>query len=162
LTPYWGFYFAGLADGEGHFAIFQHKRGWSCRFTIKLRADDLPLLETLRDETGLGVIYTASTTPTPERQNKPAFQWHISLKRDCIALVDIFSDYPLRSKKAEEFRVWSDAVEYWHAPDRHPGRDKRGHRLLLMDWEPMERAATELRAIRAYIEPLELREAVPA
>jgi len=157
-----GFRLAGLADGEGHFAITHQRRGWNCRFTIKMRADDLAILERLVNYVGLGVIYQNECRPTPGRQNNPAFQWHIGKKAETLELVHIFEEYPLWSRKAEEFTVWAEAVRYWTDPAWVYGCNRRGHRELLLDWTPFEDYQRRLLAARKFVLPVELRERVLA
>ena len=162
MTPNIGYRLAGLADGKGHFAIFQQRKGWSCRFTIKMRADDLAVLERFQRETDLGVIYQNRCKQTPGRRNNPAFQWHVNKKAETLALVRIFEEYPLWSRKAEEFAVWAEAVRYWNAPEWAYGRNRRGHRELLLDWTPFAEYERRLLTARAFILPIELRETVAA
>ena len=156
-----GYRLAGVTDGEGHFGIRTSRRGYSCYFVVKLRADDLILLERLREGTGLGTISWIRVKQTPGRANNPAVMWRVQTKAECLELVSIFEEYPLWSSKAEEFPIWADAVRYWHNPIWTEGRNSRGHYEQLIDWTPMELANERLRAIRAYVTPLELREAVP-
>jgi hypothetical protein len=51
-----GEWLAGFTDGEGCFAIGRNGRGYKCSFHIKLRADDLPLLECIRETLVFGRI----------------------------------------------------------------------------------------------------------
>src|SRR4051794_19513863 len=59
-----GHYLAGFVDGEGSFLIRRQKRKcglvYTCDLSIGLRVDDTPILEEIRDRTGLGIIWTAS------------------------------------------------------------------------------------------------------
>jgi hypothetical protein len=163
-----GHHFAGLADGEGHFAIRKlntspRKAGtWACSFTIKLRADDLHVLERIQVVTGLGVLYRNRIKQTPGRRNNPAFQWKVDTQAECLALVGIFEQFPLWSKKAAEFKVWSEAVRYWNHPTSHLGINRRGQHRQLIDWTPFEEFHRRLLAAREFVLPLELREAVEA
>lgn len=110
-----GHYLAGLTDGEGCFVV-QPKKGrnsYRCDFVIHLRADDLPLLEWLRETTGLGEIYPVRRVTIGNAH--PTFAWRIVRQQDCVALVALFERFPLRSKKARDFRLWAQAVRAWQA-----------------------------------------------
>ena len=108
VTPEVGQYLAGLTDGEGCFGIYTSTR-WTYRveFVINLRADDRPLLEWLKAETGLGYISVASRK---KRGDKPTARWAVQSIRECLDLIAIFETYPLRSKKARDFEIWAKAV----------------------------------------------------
>jgi hypothetical protein len=55
-TEAFGYWFSGLVDGEGCFSIAKTPWGFRCEFIIKLRADDLPMLEEIQTELGIGRI----------------------------------------------------------------------------------------------------------
>lgn len=111
-----GYYLAGLTDGEGCFSISPGRvAAYSCAFIVHMRADDRPLLEWLREETGLGGICTGRRTQVGGDQ--PSVRWTVSRRCDCLALVAIFERYPLRSKKARDFDLWARAVHAWVALD---------------------------------------------
>lgn len=106
ITPEFGHWFAGLIDGEGCFYI--HKRH-GCRFIINLRNDDLPTLQALQRNLGMGRISVSRVTPGGGRIN-PQGVFDISRKADCLRLTFIFDAYPLRTKKANDYAVWREAV----------------------------------------------------
>lgn len=135
-----GHYFAGIADGEGHFSIQKQSRskpGYHCAFVLIMRDDDSDFVEWLRETTGLGAVYYQ-----PERQkvghlSKPQVMWQVQNKADCCALADIFEQYPLHTRKARDCAIWIKAVRY-QSSDRPEG------------WEPMARWFREIRAVREY------------
>ena len=134
-----GHYLAGLTDGEGCFAIWKTVRprkrdGWRCAFLIHLRRDDLPLLEALQAETGLGRINLGRRSKVGG--DHPSVRWVVARKAECLQLVSIFEAYPLRSKKARDFEVWAEAVRAW----------SRGHTYLL---PALSRTLKETRAYAA-------------
>ena len=52
-----GYWFAGLLDGEGCFSMAKPRvSGFRCELIIKLRDDDRAVLEQIRDELGIGTI----------------------------------------------------------------------------------------------------------
>jgi DNA modification methylase len=130
-----GHWLAGFTDGEGCFSV--HKKPQAtldCQFSITLRADDMPVLERCKRQTGLGTL----AIQRPEGQN-PKARWTVSSKADCAALRDLFRAFPLRAKKAREFEEWSVALDEWL-------RHERG------EWEGMEASRDRLMAMRDYDE----------
>lgn len=113
-----GHWLAGFIDGEGYFGIVvsgREKRSWGCRFTIGLRADDAAILQECHKQTGLGWL---TSSPSRDPRWGPQWQWTISSKKDCIALMRLLERYPLRAKKAADFAVWREAVRCWAALGR--------------------------------------------
>lgn len=113
-----GHWLAGFADGEGSFAIRRQRSynvdtGFSMVFTIQLRADDLPVLEEIRNRTGLGRIYGPINGSGGSRTGSPSFQWTVNTKAEVKALVALFDRYPLRAKKANDYGLWREAVLDW-------------------------------------------------
>src|SRR3954471_14277592 len=66
----------------------------------------------------------------------PAEQAHF-LQEHCVELARILRRYPLRSRKAREFRIWSQAVELWSS-----AADGRLEKLRSLQ--------AEIRAARAF------------
>lgn len=141
-----GWWFAGLTDGEGNFdikPIRNRTRGteyFVCRFTIGLRADDQPLLEYVQRE--LGGIGDLRIQRMPSAY--PQARWEVARKREVAALAEVFDEYPPRSKKADDFAVWREAVTIWATAvrgNRHHGRSPHT--------EQMGRLRTKLRAARS-------------
>jgi hypothetical protein len=141
VTPVFGAHLSGLCDGEGHFGIQAAASAYKCFFVIGLRADDVALLEQLRDVTGLGTVRIHRPTNTT-RNNRPSARWRISAKAECLALTRILDEYPLWSKKAAEYVLWREAVHEWQTLTQN------GRRRL--DWSQMEAYATGLLRERAY------------
>jgi hypothetical protein len=113
-----GWWLSGLLDGEGSFNIYVHKHKdrnnmitCRCVMYLQLRIDDLSILRECMERTGIGKIRTR----IPKRQN-PVAEWSVVRKSDCIVLRDILSLYPLRSKKQQDFILWSEALEEWRKP----------------------------------------------
>lgn len=111
-----GNYLAGLTDGEGCFVIAPNRTdSYRCEFIIHLRADDRPLLEWLRDCTGLGIVREGRRVKVGGDQ--PSVRWSVAMKGQCLQLVALFERYPLRSKKAKDFAIWADACRSWARQD---------------------------------------------
>lgn len=138
--PDFGHYFAGIADGEGHFSIRRQskgKPGYACAFVLVMRDDDREFVEWLRDTTGLGAVYWHKARQKVGHFSKPQVMWQVQNKADCCALADIFEEYPLRTRKARDCAIWISAVRY-QASARPYG------------WEPMARWFELIRETRQY------------
>lgn len=149
LDPPTGYWLAGLTDGEGCFRIQRNaarKSGpasWATTFAIKLRDDDRATLDVILAATGVGRI-AADASRTGN--SRPCASWIVDTLAGCRELVAIFDAYPLRSRKARDFSVWREAVDWWLTTPK--GNRWHGSR----DWSPMATFADRLRAARAYQE----------
>lgn len=135
-----GHWFAGFTDGEGCFRIKPTNQGtFQCRFSIGLRADDLPILTEIYDKTGVGVLVHSGRTNIHQEQ------WRLEVNRKVhvARLVEIFDEYPLRAKKAQDFAIWREAVAVW--TNVINGRKA--------DWSEMARLADLLKEQRRFRRP---------
>jgi hypothetical protein len=117
IDPEFGHWLAGFTDGEGCFTARRQghtDRSWLCQFTIGLRQDDRPILETIQAELGVGTLRDRPPGKGPIG-GKPQTIWQTSSKEGCGIVRDVFRAYPLRSKKARDFHFWSLAVDLWLA-----------------------------------------------
>jgi DNA modification methylase len=102
------YHLAGLIDGEGWFSIKRHERGsHSCEFGLKLRADDIAILERAQKIVGAGNI------TVEDRDGSPMARWLVGDREGVCTVVDFLTMFPLRAKKANDFRIWREAVEEW-------------------------------------------------
>lgn len=137
-----GYWLSGLIDGEGHFAIKQHSRGSHApAFGLKLRADDLGILQIIQRHLGIGTITTEDKEPNPMAR------WNVHDKAGCQRLVDLLDKYPLRAKKRMDYRLWREAVCEW--TDRPRGNRWAGP----ADNSAMESLRDRLMVGRKYVEP---------
>ena len=104
-------YVVGLTDGEGCFyAGIRYPKGAhktvrvEPHFYIKLRGDDLPVLEEVKQTFGCGAIYYQNE----KRENHSAcYRFEINALRDIKEkLIPFFEKYPLHSKKQREFELF--------------------------------------------------------
>lgn len=104
-------YIVGLTDGEGCFyvGIRYPKRAHKTprvepHFYIKLRGDDLPLLEEVKQSFGCGAIYYQNE----KRQNHSAcYRFEINALRDLReTLIPFFENHRLHGKKRKEFEIF--------------------------------------------------------
>lgn len=111
-----GDYVAGFIDGEGCFTITISKHatktlGLDARlhFQIELRADDLEILQNIRETIGCGRIYYLS-------YEKYGWHPHAELKVSSLReitdhLIPFLNQYPLRAKKRFSYQLFLQAVE---------------------------------------------------
>ena len=107
-----GYWFSGLADGEGSFNIGVHKDKVSCTFHIAFRIDDLPTLEIIRSTLRIGNIFFENPRCCHSRKNNPSARWVVQAAKESVVLVQLFRRFPLRSKKRYDFGIWAEAVEF--------------------------------------------------
>jgi hypothetical protein len=106
---------AGFIDGEGCFAISRNtvrgvQSGHRCRMNVRLRDDDIEVLNILAQHTGVGVV--RHDKAAREGENAQAV-WEVMTKADCAVLCRILDAHPLRAKKARDYSIWREAVEVW-------------------------------------------------
>ncbi len=110
-----GFWFCGFIDGEGSFYISRkNNKSKPCGsydniFALALRADDVDILNVIKDKLGFGDIYYKEF---PNPNSKPQFCYKVSNIRDCCKLVEIVDKYGLRTKKNKDYVVWKDCLLY--------------------------------------------------
>lgn len=133
-----GDYVAGLTDGEGCFALkfrrdFKKNRtntpiyfGWQAAFVIVLRKDDAHLLEKAKQVIGCGKISFSG--------NSVRFQ--VQDTDDLLnKIIPFFTHYKLHGKKADDFKLWSEAVRLIANNKRRIVNVKRGVRgFIKVDW----------------------------
>jgi len=141
-----GIRLAAFTDGEGHFAICtnngdKRQKSYACRFIIKLRDDDLELLERFHQATGLGTLLVHGGGGPTARTRYAQARWAVHAKAECLRLTEIFDEHPLWSKKARDYAIWREAVIHWCSVSAHNGP---------VDWAPMARWFEEIREARRH------------
>lgn len=107
---------AGFADGEASFTIGEQTKGkykfYGVRFAIRLRDDDVKILEECLRKTKVGRLVRRKTIENKKTGiiSKPSVTWQVSGWSECKKICDIFSEHPLRSKKKRDFEIWKKAV----------------------------------------------------
>ena len=112
-------YIVGLTDGEGCFYVNlterdkvknpkAHIRARS-HFYIKLRVDDLTVLEKIKKYLGFGFIYYQKE----KRKNHSAcYRFEVNSNADKLKLIEFFIKYPLHSpKKKRDFEIFSQVTK---------------------------------------------------
>lgn len=118
-----GHWLAGLFDGEGCFTITARgkaRRSFAPSFTLCLREDDAEIVEEIARRTGFGRVYHVIHR-RPGVRDRYRVEWKVYRKRDVLALAALLDRYPLRSKKARDFRLWREAVRLWGERVGHRG-----------------------------------------
>lgn len=118
LTSEFKHWLAGFIAGEGCFRVQYNLRSGtspycSCNFTLKQRDDNSAILKEIVKRTKIGRL----KTDTSGRSN-PCLVWCIDTKASTLALVDILDQVPLRTIKANDYRIWREAVIYWQTMPR--------------------------------------------
>jgi hypothetical protein len=141
-----GFWLAGLIDGEGSFQIAANRpTGFCCCMDLVLRADDASVLLAIQARTEIGTIVSRRAHANHDGYNrKPSTHWRVYRKEHCQALVSILDTFPLRTKKARDYAIWREAVETMAAM---VGPPRRGH---AWDWTAIGDLRERLIAARAY------------
>lgn len=128
MTEADGHWLAGLVDGEGCFHLTTDRtrsvrgRGRRYRvlnfaFTLALRLDDRATLEQARKILGVGNIGVnrRGRGPATSPNAKPLAGLIVQKHDDLRHVVEFFRAYPLRSKKARDFAIWSRALDRFAA-----------------------------------------------
>lgn len=107
-------YVSGFIDGEGTFTYSRSSRNIGLYFAVKLGGADQPILEALQEFFGgIGKIYpvTPRAALTPRSgMTKTANYFRVTRQKDLERVVLHFDRYPLKTSKAESFRIWREMV----------------------------------------------------
>ena len=131
-------FFSGFVAGDGSFLLRENNAGstWCCELQVKLRADDTPLLRSLRDWSGAGELRRAPA----QGRSQPQTAWTVARRRDCLRIVELLDEFPPLGKAARQFDVWRRAVVDW---DEHGGASPR-----------LSQYGFELRSLHRSCEPV--------
>lgn len=148
---HFGWWLSGLTDGEGCFFLGVYSpRGIQeprAKFAIGLRQDDEPILRQIQSYFGCGSIY-AGNYKRRTTNAKPDYSFRLVRIVDCLQAVRFFDGHPLRSKKANDFIIWKQAV---HLMDRVSCRRRSGARKwTYSDLDQFCHLHAELRRIRKF------------
>jgi hypothetical protein len=114
-----GGFFAGLVAGDGHFFIRPNNGGanWQCGLTVRLRADDTPLLADICRWSGAGKL----SAVLAQGNSQPQTRWTVQRQADCLRIVSILDRHPPLGKKSLEYAIWRDAIRAWagNSDERH-------------------------------------------
>ncbi len=119
IPPEFGYWFAGLVDGEGCFFAPQKGKSVTNRFTIALRLDDKQTIEYIYQTLGIGYLgfKKGQFDKRYNETHNPQLHFVVSQFDECRALCDLFDKYPLQSKKKQDYEIWKGIVR-----EREKGR----------------------------------------
>lgn len=105
-----GYWFSGVADGEGYFGIWLQKgrQTPTFEFSIGLRNDDRETLEHIKEGLGFGHLVDGKAYGN----KNPSSYYRVRKKEDCLKLIKVLDRYPLQSKKKRDFDIWKEALIY--------------------------------------------------
>ena len=134
-----GDFIAGLTDGEGCFALkfrrdFKKNRpnspvyfGWQTAFIITLRKDDVPLLQKVKQVIGCGTITFSRNSASFQVQDTDEL---------LNKIVPFFLRYKLHGKKAQDFKLWAEAVKLIAFNKKRTVNVQRGVRgFIKVNWK---------------------------
>lgn len=166
-----GWFLAGLADGEGCFDFrgpVRIRPGGSQRplfdgtFSIAMRDDEKPGLAAIHQRLGIGRLYT---DPAASRSGKgnPQIKWEVGKSVDLAkVIIPLFDQYPLMMKKSRDYRIWRQCILLWYECSLRPLMGKtptksiygpRASRMTDQECLFLLDKIQELRNIRKYVPP---------
>jgi hypothetical protein len=119
-----GHWISGFVDGEGCFRLRMRSIGTKtrskvvrnypgCGFAVTLRADDLPIIEAIRNRWGgIGTIKIQRHANEKWGDQATFAVW--SIEDIYKVVLPHFVAYPLRAKKSRDFTIWKQAVCLCH------------------------------------------------
>ena len=119
-------YIVGLTDGEGSFTVYlnpPNKKHGSisyrvqCRYYIKMREDELPLLEKVQKFWGCGKIYFQREYRKNQRDNYRFEIFNYDLLKRVV--VPFFKRHPLESKRIKDFELFCQILDLAIAKAHH-------------------------------------------
>src|SRR3990167_276016 len=119
-------YIVGLTDGEGSFTVFIESPNKKyhlvnsrvqCRYYIKMREDELPLLEKVQKFWGCGKIYFQREYRKNQRDNYRFEIFNYDLLKRVV--VPFFKRHPLESKRIKDFELFCQILDLAIAKAHH-------------------------------------------
>lgn len=106
MTDGFGYWLAGLIDGEGSFNLYRKPAGnYLASMVVMLRDDDKEALLFCHRRTRIGSVYTSPS--------KRAIRWSVRKATDTRALVMVLDRFPLQTKKGFDYLLWREAIIGW-------------------------------------------------
>lgn len=110
-------WFSGFIDAEGSFKIKKDSRRskspFVFEFLINLHKDDLKVLEYIQTRLNLGKINNYGNT----------VRLSVSNKSDILQIIDILTQYPLKTAKRLDFEDWRKAFQFYDKESTLGSRD---------------------------------------
>lgn len=119
-----GHWLAGLVDGEGCFFLSTTRtrrvrggdRLYRClifEFKLALRADDMTTVRLAQELLEVGSLRVFQRGRSTSPNAKPLVTLVVYGREDIPRVIEFFRRFPLRSKKASDFRLWAEAFEHF-------------------------------------------------
>lgn len=146
LDPLFCAWFSGWVDGEGCFRalVRSEDRSIQPRLSIKVRDDDRHLVNLVHTTIQCGWVRNRSYKYARERgrtHQNDQITWDCTDIHQCRhILVPLFDKYPLRSKKARDYKIWREIV--LAVSENHHLNSNRDHILSLCQ---------QLKEVKRYI-----------
>ena len=122
-------YIVGLTDGEGSFTVYllppKKEHGSisyrvQCRYYIKMREDELPLLEKVKQFWGCGKIYFQREYRKNQRDNYRFEVFNYDLLKNVV--VPFFERHQLESKRIKDFELFCQILNLAISKAHHTKR----------------------------------------
>jgi len=146
-------YIVGLTDGEGCFYVnikppdkrfSRSKHGVATHFYLKMREDELPLLEKVKGFFGCGAIYHQKDK---RLNHNSCYRYEINAQKDIHnVLIPFFDKYPLQSAKKKNYKIFR-RIALLVKDKRY--RDNNGLKLIQRLKSQMNLGARPVREIRS-------------
>lgn len=151
-------YIVGLTDGEGSFTVFlnpPNKKHGSisyrvqCRYYIKMREDDLPLLEKVQKFWGVGKIYFQREYRENQRDNYRFEIFNYDLLKHVV--IPFFKRHPLESKRVKDFELFCQILDLAMAKAHHTKEGLEKIMELKSQMHAWTRVVREIRLLRGNV-----------
>ena len=104
-------YVTGFVDGEGTFTFNRCRNYITLCFGLKLTAQDRSALELIREFfKGVGQIYHVKAPNSYRGKTKTAAYFRVARINNLLKIVDHFDNFPLKSTKNKQFKIWKEMV----------------------------------------------------
>lgn len=163
-----GYWLSGFVDGEGCFVLATGKlyrwQRHEARFMLSQRQDDIQVLKAVQGYFGCGTIYCKKVInrnflnghSMRKYYSKPIATYTIcGTDKLYNILVPFFDQFPLRSRKAMDYKIWRQGVVLLHGVLHKPKHDQNGR--TANKWNPIRhycfsRLCERLQRVREYRE----------
>ena len=118
-----GHWLAGIIDGEGWFSLREYTRKrpykgglltyseWRAYFGIALRSDDKSVIKMIHRYFDCGYFFERITGKKDGYNRHPQCFFLVANKQGLLKVIEIFTRFPLRTKKHKQFLIWVEGVK---------------------------------------------------
>lgn len=113
VSDAFGYWFAGLFDGEGSIGLFTRTANdpryseFRMYVRIQLRDDDADVIDRIKDNLQVGRVARHGQNG----RTNPSVSWAVEKVDDLTeVIIPLFERYPLYTKKRDEFTIWKPVV----------------------------------------------------